>query len=76
MHDDYNEGPPLHRPGSGGTGLQGQRGLRPYIRWLIQMIIREGRHAVITVLLTTASAEFDTESQMFLDEDRRCRSRC
>ena len=59
--------------------VQAARGYRDNavcaLMWFIQMIIREGRHAVITVILTTASAEFDTESQMFLDEDRRGKSR-
>ena len=35
------------------------------IRWLIDMILREGRQAVVTFI--DYSAAFDTESQLFLD---------
>ena len=36
------------------------------LKWFIQMILREGRQAVITFI--DYSAAFDTESQLFLDE--------
>ena len=36
------------------------------LKWFTQMILREGRQAVITFI--DYSAAFDTESQMFLDE--------
>ena len=53
--DDYSGGPPTRYTGrvQAGTGLQGQR-------WFIQMILREGRQAVITFI--DYSAAFDTES--------------
>ena len=36
------------------------------LKWFIEMILREGRQAVI--IFVDYSAAFDTESQMFLDE--------
>ena len=36
------------------------------LRWFIAMVLREGRHAVITFLLDYCAA-FDSESQLFLD---------
>ena len=51
------------------AGFRPARGCRDNVcalRWFIQVIIREGRQAVITCI--DYSAAFDTESQMFLDE--------
>ena len=60
--DDYAGGPPTRYTGwvQAGTRMQGQR-LR-----FIEMILREGKQAVITFI--DYSAAFDTESQMFPDE--------
>ena len=55
--------------------LDTQAGFRPArccrdnvcaLKWFIEMILREGRQAVITFI--DYSAAFDTESQVFLDE--------
>ena len=49
--DDYTGGPPTYVCA---------------LKWFTEMILREGRQDVITVI--DYSAAFDTESQMFLDE--------
>ena len=51
------------------TGFRPARGCRDNVcalKWFIEMILRDGRHAVITVIVY--SAAFNKESQMFLDE--------
>ena len=51
------------------AGFRPARGCRDNVyalEWFIQMILREGRQAVITFI--DYSAAFNTESQMFLDE--------
>ena len=51
------------------AGFRPARGCRDNVcalKWFIEMILREGRQAVITFI--DYSAAFDTESQMFLDE--------
>ena len=51
------------------AGFRPARGCRYNVcalKWFIQMILREGRQAVITFI--DYSAAFDTESQLFLDE--------
>ena len=51
------------------AGFRPARGCRDNVcalKWFIEMILREGRQAVIT--FNDYSAAFDTESQMFLDE--------
>ena len=51
------------------AGFRPARGCRDNVcalKWFIQMILREGRQAVITFI--DYSAAFDTESQLFLDE--------
>ena len=55
--DDYTGGP------QAGTGL---RDNVCGLMWFIQMILRQGRQAVITFI--DYSAAFASESQMFLDE--------
>ena len=50
------------------AGFRPARGCRDNVcvlRWFIAMVLREGRHAVITFIGYTAA--FDTESQLFLD---------
>ena len=50
------------------AGFRPARGCRDNVcalRWFIAMVLREGRHAVITFI--DYSAAFDTESQLFLD---------
>ena len=48
------------------AGFRPARGCRDNVCGFIQMILQEGRQAVITFI--DYSAAFDTESQMFLDE--------
>ena len=51
------------------AGFRPARGCRDNVcalKWFIQMILREGRQAIITFI--DYSAAFDTESQLFLDE--------
>ena len=51
------------------AGFRPARGCRDKVcalRWFIEIILREGRQAIITFI--DYSAAFDTESQMFLDE--------
>ncbi len=51
------------------AGFRPPRGCRDNVcalTWFLQLILREGRQAVITFI--DYSAEFDTKSQMFLDE--------
>ena len=50
------------------AGFRPARGCRDNVcalRWFIDMVLREGRQAVVTVIDYTAA--FDTESQLFLD---------
>ena len=50
------------------AGFRPARGCRDNVcalRWFIAMVLREGRHAVISFIDYTAA--FDTESQLFLD---------
>ena len=50
------------------AGFRPARGCRDNVcalRWFIDMVLREGRHVVITIIDYTAA--FDTESQLFLD---------
>ena len=51
------------------AGFRPARGCRDNVcalKWFIQMVLHEGRRAVIT--FTDCSVTFDTESQLFLDE--------
>ena len=62
------ETPEGHHPDTQ-AGFRPARGCRDNVcalKWFIQMILREGRQAVITFI--DYSAAFDTESQLFLDE--------
>ena len=50
------------------AGFRPARGCRDTVcalRWFIDMVLREGRQAVVTFI--DYSAAFDTESQLFLD---------
>ena len=50
------------------AGFRPARGCRDNVcalRWLIDMVLREGRQAVVTFI--DCSAAFDTESQLFID---------
>ena len=50
------------------NGFRPARGCRANVcalRWFINMVIREGRQAVVTFI--DYSAAFDTESQLFID---------
>ena len=56
------------RPPDTQAGFRPARGCRDTVcalRWFIDMVIREGRQAVITLI--DYSAAFDTESKLFLD---------
>ena len=77
--DDYAGGPPTRytRWVQAGTMLQGKDVCA--LKWFIEMILREGRQAVMSFI--DYSAAFDTESQMFLDEalaesELRCVASC